>query len=277
MSRSVTSTPFQRPQSNPTPSAASTAAGAGTPLVTRSRQRRPRLPVPLPTDRSTPLVAMTIVMPMARMATGRPRFSTSIRLPNRRRPASDREEAGEQQPVDEQDRGKRNECGRARSCVNGRDRGSGGWACGRRYCGRAAHARASCGAAGACPRWPARWHQRQCIAIKLGHHLAVAHDDDAVRIGHHLVEFRGNHEKRQPSSRSRLMVRTISAWAPTSMPRWVRQGSERLDLWPASGEDDLLLVPPGKQLDRMSWLAARISSASASGRPVRPDPRGSMP
>ena len=37
-----------------------------------------------PTDRSTPLVAMTTVMPMARIATGAPRFSTSIRLPKKR-------------------------------------------------------------------------------------------------------------------------------------------------------------------------------------------------
>ena len=55
-----------------------------------------------PTDRSMPRVAMTRVMPSARIATWAPRFSTSIRLPKKTtilKPQG--KEVTEDKPVDE--------------------------------------------------------------------------------------------------------------------------------------------------------------------------------
>ncbi len=84
MSRNVTRIPFQRPQRSPITSAATTANPAGKPATTIVAATAPEMAMTAPTERSTPLVAITAVIPMARIATGAPRFSTSIRLPNRR-------------------------------------------------------------------------------------------------------------------------------------------------------------------------------------------------
>ena len=82
--KNATRKPFQRPQITPTPSAASTATGIGCPETTSVAATAPATAITAPTERSMPLVAITGVMPIARMATGAPRFSTSIRLPNSR-------------------------------------------------------------------------------------------------------------------------------------------------------------------------------------------------
>ena len=83
-SRTATRKPLSSPQPRPTPSAASTTTGSGWPAMIIVAATAPAMAMTAPTERSTPLVAITIVMPIARMATGAPRLSTSMRLPNSR-------------------------------------------------------------------------------------------------------------------------------------------------------------------------------------------------
>ena len=81
MSRTATSSPFQRPQARPTQRDAKITTGSGYPLVTSVAATAPQMAMTAPMERSMPRVAITSVMPMASSATGAPRTSTSMRLP----------------------------------------------------------------------------------------------------------------------------------------------------------------------------------------------------
>ena len=87
----------------------------------------PQIAITAPTDRSTPLVAITAVIPMARMATGAPRFSTSIRLPNKRPSCHVTEKnPGNSSQFTNRTAASAITCGRAKNCAKGRPRGIGG-------------------------------------------------------------------------------------------------------------------------------------------------------
>ena len=78
----ATSRPFHAPSSTETPSAAAMAAGAETPCATTScATTAPAMAMMAPTERSTPPVAMTRVMPSASSMTFAPWFRMSMRVP----------------------------------------------------------------------------------------------------------------------------------------------------------------------------------------------------
>src|SRR3954470_10029921 len=85
MRNSATSTPFQTPHSALTPSVAARISGAeACDCVARSAATEPAIAMTAPTERSTPPVAITSVIPSAASAAGAPRFTTSTRLPYNR-------------------------------------------------------------------------------------------------------------------------------------------------------------------------------------------------
>jgi hypothetical protein len=104
--------------------------------VTITAATAPEIAMTAPTDRSTPLVAMTMVMPIARIATGPPRFKTSIRLPKKRPSCHVTvKNPGNRIRLTSKTAASAMTCGRVKKCANGREGGSGGSVVGRRVGG----------------------------------------------------------------------------------------------------------------------------------------------